>query len=90
MIGWANLSVKSGELKAEFGYINCNPPQGRDFQRELGAELERLRIFCLSQVLAQAASLCSAPRKSERIARTTRRIVRKMMTTKTMARIPAV
>ena len=45
VIGWANLSVKSGELKAEFGYINCNPPQGRDFQRELGAELERLRIF---------------------------------------------
>jgi hypothetical protein len=45
VIGWANLSVKNGELHSEFGYINSNPPQDRAFKRELAAELDRLRFF---------------------------------------------
>jgi hypothetical protein len=44
VIGWGNLSVNDGALKADFGYIKSTP---RDpvFRQELQAELERLRIF---------------------------------------------
>ncbi len=44
VIGWGNLSVKDGELKAEFGYVG-DPPRDRVFVRELEAELERTRVF---------------------------------------------
>jgi uncharacterized protein YcaQ len=44
VIGWANLSVKSGELKSEFGYVGSSP-HDRAFRRELDAELDRLRNF---------------------------------------------
>jgi uncharacterized protein YcaQ len=44
VIGWGNLSVKNGELLAEFGYVE-SPPRGRAFQRELWAELDRMRTF---------------------------------------------
>jgi len=44
VIGWANLSVKDGELKAEFGYMEA-PPKNRLFKRELEAELERVKSF---------------------------------------------
>ena len=44
VIGWANLSVVDGELKAEFGYVR-SAPRDRVFRRELEAELERMRIF---------------------------------------------
>jgi hypothetical protein len=44
IIGWGNLSVKNGELKSEFGYVK-SPPKDRVFQRELGAELNRIRTF---------------------------------------------
>jgi hypothetical protein len=44
IIGWANLSVKNGELKSEFGYIK-SPPHDRAFKRELDAELARMRTF---------------------------------------------
>ena len=43
-IGWANLSVKNGELKADFGYVESQP-RDRDFKRELEAELDRMRAF---------------------------------------------
>ena len=40
----ANLSVKSGCLAHEFGYVNA-PPKDRAFPRELDAELDRIRTF---------------------------------------------
>jgi uncharacterized protein len=45
VIGWSNLSVKNGELRAEFGYLESHPPRDRAFQRELTAELDRMRAF---------------------------------------------
>jgi len=45
VIGWANLSVVNGELKADVGYVESIPPADRAFKRELEAELERMRIF---------------------------------------------
>jgi len=44
VIGWGNLSVKNGELKSEFGYVE-SPPRDHAFKRELGAELDRMRAF---------------------------------------------
>ncbi len=44
VIGWGNLSVKNGELKSEFGYVE-SPPRDRAFKRELEAELDRMRAF---------------------------------------------
>ena len=44
VIGWANLSVKGGELQSEFGYIE-SPARDRLFKRELEAELDRMREF---------------------------------------------
>jgi hypothetical protein len=45
VIGWGNLAVKNGELMADFGYVDSHPPRERVFQRELDAELERIRSF---------------------------------------------
>jgi uncharacterized protein len=44
VIGWANLSVRNGELKSEMGYHNSQPRE-RAFKAELDAELGRMRIF---------------------------------------------
>ncbi len=45
VIGWANLSVKDGELKSDFGYVASGPPRDRAFKRELEVELNRMRAF---------------------------------------------
>ncbi len=45
VIGWANLFVKDSELQPEFGYVTSRPPRERAFQRELEAELDRMRLF---------------------------------------------
>jgi uncharacterized protein YcaQ len=45
VIGWGNLSVDGGELKAEFGYVGGRAPRDRGFRRELEAELDRMRVF---------------------------------------------
>jgi uncharacterized protein YcaQ len=45
IIGWGNLSVAGGKLQSEMGYIEGHPPRGRSFQRELEAELDRIRTF---------------------------------------------
>jgi uncharacterized protein YcaQ len=45
VVGWGNLSVKNGELKSEFGYVESHPPNDRSFRRELEAELGRMRAF---------------------------------------------
>jgi uncharacterized protein len=44
VVGWANLSVNDGKLKAEFGYAGSQPRE-RLFTRELSAELNRMRAF---------------------------------------------
>lgn len=44
VIGWANLSVKNGEVVRELGYVS-DPPRDRTFKRELDAELDRMRYF---------------------------------------------
>jgi uncharacterized protein YcaQ len=44
VIGWSNVSVKSGELESDFGYVK-SPPRDRAFKRELAAELDRMRAF---------------------------------------------
>ena len=44
VIGWVNLTVKNGELKADVGYVG-SVPREPIFQRELNDELDRLRLF---------------------------------------------
>jgi hypothetical protein len=44
VIGWSNLSVKNGELKSEFGYVE-SPPRDHAFKHELESELDRMRAF---------------------------------------------
>jgi len=45
VVGWGNLSVKDGRLRCEFGYVDSRPPRDRAFNRELEAELDRMRKF---------------------------------------------
>ncbi|SRR5579883_2881344 len=45
VIGWGNLSVAAGALKADFGYVAGHPPRDRAFRRELEAEIDRIRRF---------------------------------------------
>src|SRR4051812_1461388 len=45
VIGWANVSVADGELRADTGFVSGAAPRERAFRRELEAELERLRRF---------------------------------------------
>src|SRR6185503_21326458 len=45
VIGWANVSVADGTLRADFGYVDPRPSRDRNFKRELEAELERMRTF---------------------------------------------
>jgi uncharacterized protein YcaQ len=45
VIGWSNLAVKAGSLTSEFGYVAGEAPRDRAFERELEAELERVRLF---------------------------------------------
>ena len=45
VIGWANLSMKNGELQSDVGYVSARPPRDRTFGRALEAELDRMRFF---------------------------------------------
>jgi len=45
VIGWGNVSVRNGDLQADFGYADSHPPRDRAFPRELDAELDRMRTF---------------------------------------------
>src|SRR6185503_9184075 len=40
VIGWGNLVVNNGKLRADVGYVNARPPRERAYKRELEAELE--------------------------------------------------
>jgi hypothetical protein len=44
VIGWANLSMKNGDLAYDLGYVD-EPPRDRTFKRELASEIERMRLF---------------------------------------------
>jgi uncharacterized protein YcaQ len=44
IVGWANISVADGKLRADAGFVRARPRE-RGFARELDAELERLRVF---------------------------------------------
>jgi uncharacterized protein len=45
VIGWANLSVTNGTLRAEVGYVVAQPPRDTAFRRALDDELDRLGVF---------------------------------------------
>ena len=45
VVGWANVSVASGLLEADFGYVTGRPPREGRFTRALESELEGLRVF---------------------------------------------
>jgi uncharacterized protein len=45
VVGWGNLSVEAGSLRSEFGYAGGAEPGDPAFQRQLMAELERMRVF---------------------------------------------
>jgi uncharacterized protein YcaQ len=49
VIGWANVSLESGALDAQLGYVASHPPRERAFARELDAELHRMRAFLLDR-----------------------------------------
>jgi uncharacterized protein YcaQ len=45
VIGWANASVKGGELTVDVGFALGDRPKSRRFTTELEAEIGRLRDF---------------------------------------------
>ncbi len=45
VLGWANLSVAGGLLKAEFGYVTGKAPRDAAFRHALQAELARMEAF---------------------------------------------
>jgi uncharacterized protein YcaQ len=45
VIGWANVSIASGALRVEIGYVEGTPPRDAAFTRELDAEVARMREF---------------------------------------------
>ena len=45
VVGWGNLSVVDGALRAQVGYIDGGPPREPGFSRELRAELDGMREF---------------------------------------------
>jgi uncharacterized protein YcaQ len=49
VIGWANVSVPRGELRAELGFVESWRPSDRGFKRELERELDRMRRFLLGE-----------------------------------------
>jgi uncharacterized protein len=45
VIGWANLSVAAGTVRADVGYAPGQAPRDGAFSRALAAELERMQVF---------------------------------------------
>ena len=45
VIGWANVTVQSGLLQMQPGYVAGRPPRSRAFRGELDAEADRMRTF---------------------------------------------
>ena len=47
VIGWANVSLRHGQLDASVGYVARRPPRDRGFRNALDEELARMRTFLL-------------------------------------------
>jgi uncharacterized protein len=45
VIGWANLAVEGGVLRADVGHVSGKAPRGRAFSRALEEELARMSAF---------------------------------------------
>ena len=45
VIGWGNLAVAGGQLRAELGYVSGRAPREAAFRPALAAELQRMRVF---------------------------------------------
>ena len=45
VIGWGNVAVRNGRLRADLGYLAGSRPTDAVYAVELEAELERLRVF---------------------------------------------
>jgi uncharacterized protein len=45
VIGWGNLAMVDGKLKADLGYAMGSAPKEKVFKRALDDELERMRVF---------------------------------------------
>jgi uncharacterized protein len=45
VIGWGNVAMADGELKADLGYVTGKAPREVVFKRALQEELERMRVF---------------------------------------------
>jgi uncharacterized protein len=45
VIGFANVSIVNHTLDVKLGFVTGTAPRGRDFNRELEAEIERMRRF---------------------------------------------
>lgn len=45
VIGWANLSVREGQLHADIGHVSGRPPRGLAYRRALDDELARMAAF---------------------------------------------
>ncbi len=58
VIGWGNVAVTDGRLRAEFGYTDRKAPRNPDFRAGLEAELERVRAFL--RALVQYLSVATA------------------------------
>jgi len=44
VIGWGNVALRHGELHADLGFVQSRPSEPA-FERQLDAELERMRAF---------------------------------------------
>jgi hypothetical protein len=56
VIGWSTIAVNEGRLEPTFGYVSGRPPRERLFQRELDAELARMREFLRTGAAVQHGS----------------------------------
>ena len=45
VIGWGNLSIDDGVLRADVGYVSGAAPRDREYRRALEDELQRMREF---------------------------------------------
>jgi uncharacterized protein YcaQ len=48
VLGWANLRLSEGRLWHELGFVTGQAPRERGFRAALEAELERMRVFLMS------------------------------------------
>jgi len=44
-VGWANVSMQRGEVRADLGFVESGRPSDRGFKRELECEMDRMRRF---------------------------------------------